>query len=1007
VSMIRSLHQLKIIQLGLLAMLFVGGMYSFIKAPQQTLPNIQDKRIVIDVFWPRQPANNVESQITSRLENRLTGLEYLKKTTSFSTNGLAHIELFFKSEGDLTQLLNQVNTLVTSTQGLPDDIERPSVLIRGGKSSLAATLVVTSPVEDIRWTNVQKNWDSVWIPKLRSIDGIKNVSMLGRFKPQLVIKLDKRKLQHFTINPSDILNLIRFKFSPLSSSELSLGKRKYSIFIDTNLSSLDDLENILIQENIDGMVFLKDLANISLGYNKNSVLAYIDGHPGMVLSISAAIDADLPSIMTQVRDINEQYNASNITKNDTISTIFYDASLQLTSANNDLWLSLSISCVISFICIYLLMGKAVKVAFLVFMAIPFSFLSTNLLLLWLGHSHNMLVLAGLAFASGLVVDNAIVVAEAIHSNLEKKMPLVVSIRKALESIAVPIGAGTVTTIIAMVPILFVSEGAGLLIRDMIIPMIASIAFSFFYAILVIPVFMDEKSQTASLRSFISVGFDFKDIVVNILTLLLTVLLSVYIIIIFLPTPGFLPDSKTNLIKGNIFPDPSLNMSSIQNFRVPLEKIVNRILNKEDNSASFIYLSSPNTPPSFTISANSEYHAAVVNKSLNEHLLPDAFMSSYQQTILPVEKSTSITLHVQGENFRESSKLALRIWQSIPNILPGSSVSYPWVGVNSLQKKLLFDQNKLFRAGFNQAEIASNIAVYTNELLAFKAVLKQKSYDVMLSVNEDEKADNIDHLSFFNKQGSLYNLWQLSKQEVRYIAGYIPHLNGKRVISITLNLPPEINLGEAKDIIDTHLLKLLNIPSDINIIFDENISEFDHFKTQTLELFILALIFIYIVLVTFFSNFKTPLLLIFSTLFAIAGGVLGVLIGEYFWAIKFNLLTAIGFIMLIGIVINNSILVVKEVINIHNLNKGDTINSIINKAVLNRFRPILITTLTTIIGFLPLIIHSDFGSALYVGIALVLIMGLLTSIFSSLYLLPIAIKLLPFMIFSKKTNTSST
>lgn len=995
------LNQLRFTLFGVLLMLIIGGGYSFIKAPIQVLPNLKDKKVTVNILWPSQPANHVESQITSRLESRFSSLEYLKKITSYSTNGLAHIEVYFKANADLTEMSNQIDSLISSTPSLPYDIRRPSIIINQRSSSLAATFAITSNGEDLDWIREQAKWESIWLPKIRSIEGVSNVSFMSQFKPQIKIELKKESLSQLKINPSEVLNLLEAKFTPLPSTTYDTGKREFSVIVDTVLS-ISELENLLIQENINGSILLKDISTVSFEYDSRASLTFIDGKPGIAVNIKSSFEADLPMLMNKVLAINNEYNKES---NNTYSHVFYDNSEQLVDVNKKLWLSLLVSCLLSFLSIYFLMGKNTNVSILVFLAIPFSFLCTNLFLFFLGHNHNMLVLVGLAFASGVVVDNAIVVAESIQKKLREGTKVRKAALLGLKSTALPIGAGTATTVIVLLPIMFITDGAGVLLRDMTIPMLLSISFSFVYAIFVIPLYIrgesDNKSnlyhnkETKALPVIRS-GF------ISQAILLSSVLLSIYIVLKLIPTPGFLPDSKTNIILGNLFPDPSLNTTKIQSLRKPLEKMLTPLLTKTDDSPSLIYLSSSNTPPSYKIKTTDELKGSEVVKKLKHFTsaIPDAFMASYQKTLLPSEKTSNITLHIVGDDIKESSKLALLIWQKIPSIILGSSTSYPWVGVNSLQKKFFLDQKKLKRLEFTPIEVSRNIAIFSDELLAFEGVIGTKNYDVMLAVEKSSEQEDVDDFAIYSSDRSLFKLWQLGKREDNYFAGFIPHINGKRTISLTINLPQNITIGEAKENISLHLLNKINIPTNVRISLDENIGEFENFKEQTIESFILALTFIYIILAIFFRNFKTPILLIFSTLFAIAGGIFGLQLAKLIWEIKFNLVTATGFIILVGIVINNSILIVKEVIQIGNKNTLSDITLIITEAVNCRKRPILITSITTIIGFIPLLFHIGSGSEFYVGISLVLILGLITSLFSSFYLLPLIIILFPRLIFSK-------
>lgn len=996
------LNQLRFTLLGVLLMLVIGGSYSFIKAPIQVLPNLNDKKVTVNILWPRQPANNVESHITTKLESRFSSLEYLKKITSYSTNGLANIEVYFNSSADLAEMSNQIDSLISSTPNLPYDIRRPSILINERSSSLAATFAIVSNGQNVDWIKEQAELESIWLPKIRSIEGVSTVSFMSQFKPQIKIELKKDSLSQLKINPSDILNLLEAKFTPLPSTTYDAGKREFSVVVDSVLS-ISELKNLLIQESINGSVLLKDISTVSFGYDNRASLTFIDGKPGIAINVKSSFETDLPTLMNKVLAINDDYNKES---DNTYSHVFYDSSEQLVDVNKKLWFSLLASCLLSFLSIYFLMGKNTNVSILVFLAIPFSFLSTNLFLLVLGHNHNMLVLVGLAFASGVVVDNAIVVAESIQKKLREGINVNKAILIGLKNTALPIGAGTATTVIVLLPIMFITDGAGVLLRDMTIPMLLSISFSFVYAVMVIPLFIKEKSDSQSNRhnketkaiSTISRGFMSQIIV------LISILLSIYIVLKLIPYPDFLPDSKTNIILGNLFPDPSLNSTKIQSFKEPLEKVLTPLLTKKGDSPSLIYLSSANTPPSYKIKTTDEFAGSKVIKKL-EHFtsaIPDAFMASYQKTLLPSEKTSNITLHIVGDNLKESSKLALLIWQKIPSIILGSSTSYPWVGVNSLQKRFFLDQEKLSQLGFTPIGISRDIAAFSDELLAFEGVIDTKNYDVMLAVEKNSEQQNVDDFAIYSSDRSLFKLWQLAKREDNYFAGFIPHINGKRTISLTISLPQNITIGEAKERILSNLVSKLNISTNVRISLDENIGEFENFKEQTIESFVLALIFIYIILAMFFRSFKTPILLVFTTLFAIAGGILGLQLAGLIWEIKFNLVTATGFIILVGIVINNSILIVKEVIKIGSNKTLNDIALVITQAVDSRKRPILITSMTTIIGFIPLLFHIGSGSEFYVGISLVLIVGLITSLCSSFYLLPLIIILFPRLVFPKNS-----
>lgn len=1016
------------------------GLFASLRMPVQAIPSVDDKKVEVTLLWPLQPAHNVERYITSPVEQRLSGLSSVKTVDSYTISGMASITATIRFGVDPYAALNQITSAVHSMSSLPMDMEKPTIEFTG-QGKLLMTIVAEEYIdktsdagqepdsENREWSNITRRVksggldDSEWIkaeqrlrksliPNILSTMGVQSAVIVGERHPQVKVLLRRDDLSEYNLNPSDVFLQIRDSVSALPSSSLSIGKRSFDIYLENQTESLQKIQSIVVDHYDNDVVFLRDVADIRFGSNDKRSKYYVNSREGLVISVRVSEFADVADVaaLTQ-RHIDEFNNAIQEAGNLKMRVRpFYDSTEFLQLAFDDLQRNLLFACLSAIFVIFLLWRGAVYRSLCIILSIPFSFLGTLLLMHTFGQHMNLLVIAGLSFSSGMVVDNAIVIMESIRRRLEKGQGLENAKRDGIRRTSSAIISGTLTTLVALTPILFISEGTGLLIRDIIIPVMLTIALSLVYSLWLAPNLISQELSekaivaTPGLRRLCNI---LKTLILSHqLKRRIVALASVFSLALLVWSLdeidlNFLPQVEEGYIEGWLFPHPSLANDPRDKMRFQIERILEdycKQVGLDLDSLDFLFRSSSNAPSSFWLKAsNSDFDSLVSIINEKSTSVPDAFLTSQEKMVLPKEKSKSLILHILGSDVEEMSKVARYLWQMIPSVIPGAISSYPWIGVESPQLRIELDQRALENYGIDKSSLAIDIAANAGSVLVKNISIDQSMYEIMLAsqqrhVDVNELGDMVIHTA---SNGAI-RASELFRVKPDYDAGYISHRNGTRAISLDISLPDGISWDAAREIINRDLVRPYDGKGDLSgkiwLAFDQNLGDFDNLVRQIGIQFLFSVIGVYLILVIFVGHWIRPILILSSIIFAISGGLCGVYLADLIVGLQPDIMACIGFVVLTGIVVNNNILIVEDTHT--DLHRFNLLSDAIVEAVKSRYRAILMSSSTTILALVPLLLFPAEGSEMYMGIAFIIIAGFIAALCSTLLIVPMLMAQFP-------------
>jgi HAE1 family hydrophobic/amphiphilic exporter-1 len=642
----------------------------------------------------------------------------------------------------------------------------------------------------------------------------------------------------------------------------------------------------------------------------------------------------------------------------------------------------------------------------------------------MGRTLNLISLAGISFAVGMVVDNSLVVLENIFSKLEKgeKNPFTASINGAKE-VGGAILASTLTTFAVFLPILFLSSEIGQLFKDIALAISISVIISFFVSLTFIPglasriLVADTLSDLGEKRKFFSffdkISEKIKRNILNLLDLILQksdkilkyiiTILSTTLLLFFLffPKIEYLPEGNRNLIISVLIPPQGYNITKIKEIGKKAENKIKKFWNedyKKDNKIkNFFFVARPKSVFMGAVAENPQKIKELIPEIKKAGEGFPGFITVVNQSSLfsrSIGERRAIDINIQGKEYESIINLSRMIFIKLKNEVPNYQIR-PKPSLTNSNPEIIIKPNNL---KLNQVNMTtSQLGLITNVILDGAKISKYnndgKEIDIILRANKpDTISSNMLNTRYIYNDKKLFPLSYVSDISIINSPQQINHVERERTIKLQVSPDEKTNIEEALDeikkIINSKEIKLYESNNNLQIGIKGIAGKLNEAKSSLSINFIYAILISFFLLSSLFQNFIYPLIVLIIVPLSCLAGIYGLKIMNLFIYEPLNMLSMLGFIILLGIVVNNSILIVYKSIN--NLRQGMEENESIKEAVKSRIRPIFMTTLTTSFGLLPLAVIPGAGAELYRGLAVIILFGLLISTLFTLFLTPMSI-----------------
>ena len=1006
------------------------GLVALQKIPIQMTPDIDKPILQVRVSWPGASPEDVEREVVTRVELAVSSLSGVEKVESDSRFGSARVTLTYSVGQDMDIALIQLLSKVSAIDGLPSESKRPTVRTSNSDDSpisrLAMVKLPGSEVDDLASLGDFVEFEI--IEKLSRIEGISEITFRGGEKKELKVAIDTQKLAEFSISIPTVLEALRASSAQVTAGEIIEGKRTYSLRAEAISYTPETAKNIILRSETgpDGIpvnVKLEDVAKIFMSYKKPTSFRRMNGQDAITFAVIREPNSNVVKIIDNLKIEIEKLNKGILAENGLILKNVYDETVYINAAIDLVQQNILIGGILA-ICILMIFLRSFRPTFIIMLAIPVSVIGTFVAISWLGLSVNVISLAGLAFAVGMVVDASIVSQENIYRLRQSGMSATMASYQGARQVWAPILGSALTTVVVFIPILLIELPIGQLFRDIGIAISVSVLISVFISITLIPTIANKllnKDINNNKKQFSIIFLDafasnFAKVIQKyaiwstkslkwglsvVLGLIITAGLSIFY---FLPPLDYLPDGNRNFVFARIMVPPGYNKEATIDISRAMEKAAQPLWEAEKDGP----YGKPKIDRFFFVaySGGAFAGAATENPKRVKEILPvltqpirsqpgaRAFAQQASLFGRSVGGARVIQLEITGPSLDLIQPTAQKVMRAVRNEFSpreGHQVrSIPQMGTGSPQVMINPIPEKLANIGMSARDFAQSLDVYNDGVRVTEIPFEGRLIDLVLTSDKANvsKIDNLKDLPLITKTGELVRLSQVAEIKLIGVPEQIKRLSGRRVITLQLRPDESISLEDA-------VLKLQNlvvdpiskeIPDGVSINLSGAASELERTWIAMKNNVMIALFVIFLLLTVLMRSFILPIVIMITVPIAGAGGVMALVILNKFQPQPLDMLTMLGFIILAGIVVNNSILMVEQTLW-HIKYESMKISEAITEATRNRIRPIFMSTLTSLFGLIPLVVFPGSGSELYRGIGTVVFGGLATSAILTLLMVP--------------------
>ncbi|MDB4687680.1 efflux RND transporter permease subunit [Akkermansiaceae bacterium] len=1091
------------VAVGTLLAVFAGILAVTI-VPIRMTPEVSSVVVSVTTNWESASAEEVESDIVEEQEKVLGEVTGLLSLTSTSANGQGSIRLEFETGTDIEKANADVLQKLDEVPGYPNGVLQPKVEPVDIESvDYIAWIGLSSSDPNFPAETLHDLMERRIRPRFERIKGISQVGVRGSVQSELHIIVDPVAMAQRGITYAFLRQSITNANANFSAGKLADGKRDIRVRATGRFQSPDDIESMVIRKEENGSIFLRDIATVKSSYKEPTSWVRARGIQMPFFNFQLQRGANLLETMELLRKEVRKLNAPDgllaqeardlglIGTLELVQT--YDSTTYVEDAISLVRSNLIVGGILATLTLLFFL-RSLRTVGIIALAIPVSVIAALVVLVALGRSINIISLAGLAFAVGMVVDNAIVVIENIFRHLEfGKKPA----RAALDGtreVAGAVLASTLTTLIVFAPILMIQETAGQLFRDIALAIMVSVGLSMIVSLTLIPTaaarFLhppQQDGQNSFNRLFGGMFFrimgapfrpltwlfkSLPNIIGSTVQWLITTtfrrlaVVTVFLLITFfgvkilLPPLDYLPSGNRNLLFGLMFPAPSYNLDALSDTGERLEKIiapaweatadkfqVEEVIRgskqdpKHDERVEVPRgYGQPGTvmPPPldhyFLVSFEGRMFQVAISKDkkrvvdaipLLNHAAagssaPDTFAFAFQMPLFRVAGTTgsAIKVDVKGSNLDAVSQTAAGLRAALWQVFgpQGVQPSPPNFSQPIEELRIVPNDIRLRELGMTRTDLGLAVQAAGEGILLFRDYEKNGELKDMKIITADALND-LPLESLLTKpvatpSGQIVDLSSIASLEKSLGPNQIRHVDRLRAVTLEVTAPRSMALEDAINKVDAIIndqqakgaiapgvqVEVAGSSDALGEIKEALLGDGSFSGLFTSSLF-LALFVVYLLMVVLFQSWSYPLVIILSVPFATVGGLLGLylvhkssLADPYMPVQNMDVLTILGFVILAGVVVNNAILIVHQTINFLKEDPSRDPNEAIRESVTSRVRPILMSTLTSVGGMLPLVLLPGSGSELYRGLGAVVVGGLAVSTVFTMFLVPTVLSL---------------
>ena len=989
---------------AMIAIVLFFGVLSLSKLPIQLFPDVENPQISIQTSWRAASPKEMESEIVEPIEEVLLGLPGVKEMDASSSAGYAWINLTFDIDTDMQKSMVEVISRMNRLPPLPRDADQPVISLGGWGGSTPALIwffLQVLPGNNKPVTDYLPLIEDVISPAIESVPGVSRAGVGGgNDNEEVQIIFDPYRTADLGINLSSVIQTIG-RADDVSGGQVNVGRRRYTLRYSGRYDPSSLHEQVL--EWRDGRpVTLGDIAEIKVAMPDRKVLASQNGNPAMGIRVDRVSGANVLLALNGVKKVVEELNAGPLQARSVIMIQSFDASvfiyrtISLVSGNLLIGVMLAIGVLWWFL-------RRFRATLIIALAIPVSLLSTFVILHLSGRTLNVISLAGLAFAVGMVLDAAIVVLENVVRLRETGLDAYDSAEQGTSQVWGALLASTATTVAIFIPVVFLKEVEGQLFGDLALTIAIAVSISLITAISFVPLLTSKCLTNIELVD--QHARTWKNITNFVMSLTSTPRKRYFLITSLIATPLFLtwllfpeleylPPVKRDAVDSYFELPPATNMDTIE--KEVLETIELRLQPymegvKEPALKNYFIYFWP-TGGEMGVRVKDQSRVKEMERIINEDItadIPDVIAYSGQDYLFGSFGGwREIPVHLQSSDPEVLSNVAVQAMAWLKEVLPETSIR-PEPGLQQAEPELRLqpDDRSIMEKGWSRSQLGPVIRTLGDGLYVGEYFDGVKRMDIILKSETWDTPEQLAALPMATPTGGVVPLGELVNIDRTVGPDQIRRVDRRRTITLHVVPPETMSLERALSIIQTEVHpKIVTImPADGNILYGGSADKLKKAIGTMSENFVMALVILFLLMSALFRSMKDSLLVLLAMPLATVGGIVALHLLNLASFQPLDLLTMIGFVILLGLVVNNAILLVHQTRSVERSGLGR--HYAVEQALRIRLRPIFMSTLTSIFGMLPLLLIPGEGSVIYRGVAAVIVGGMCVSTMFTLILLP--------------------
>ena len=1016
-------------------MILIFGVLALQRIPIQLTPDVRKPVITVTTYWSGGSPIEMEREVINRQEEVLKGVQGVSKIESRSQDGRGTLTLEFEIDSDMNKSLLMVSNRLNQISDYPEEANEPLIDTSGLEDNPIAWFILTRLPGNNRALESYGDFaENVIQDRLERVAGVSRTNLYGGSENEMRIIVDPDKLARYRLTVPDLVSALRLANVSISAGDIDEGKRRYIVRTEGELQTVNQIRSVVLTStNTEtrggiGRVTIGDVADVRFTFKEPRAKIRFLGDEAIAINAVRATGANVIKTMAGISKAIDELNSYAVPQAGLAIEQVYDETIYINSAISLVQQNIYVGGTFA-VLILIAFLRSFRATLIISMAIPVSVVASFVAMAAMGRSINVISLAGIAFAVGMVVDAAIVVLENIFRHRENGLPAHEAALQGTRQVWSAVMVSALTTVLVFVPILVMQLEAGQLFRDIAVAISVAVLMSLLVSITMIPALskrllkdtrppasrialpiIDGVARGVARLLLGYTGLITKSRVASALVVIGLVFGTGTASYLFLPKMEYLPEGNRNLIFGVMLPPPGYNLDTMNSIAIRIEDKVRHLWasvtgpiaepGKPPKIGNFFFVALPNM---------AFFGAGAVDRTRVAELIPVLTGTLFSRDI---GGARTVALDISGSDLEAVITVAQKAAGIVGSIFPRSDGHQmrpkPGLVLGAPEVRIYPNRVLLADNGVSAIALGQSIDAFNDGLRVAEITVDGRRIDLTLRGLEDkiDRTQGLANLPVVTADGRILPVSSLADIEITVGPTEVRHLERERTVTLQIMPAPSVALEEAIEMVQTQVIDKIaadGLPPGVTLSLSGTADQLSQTFEAMMINFIVAIVIVYLLMAVLFESFLYPFIIMLSVPTAAAGGVLGLGLLNLLYFQPLDMLTLLGFIILVGIVVNNAILLVHQTLY-HMRTEAMAVRDAILEATRNRLRPIFMSTLTSVFGMLPLVLVPGAGSELYRGLGSVVIGGLSLSAILTLLMVP---ALLSLFVSQKETSAFKT